>query len=259
MPLPPETNWLRANVCGAPTDVDLEAKTIHGYVVAQKGPFKSAGRGEFDDQSLKDIVRLMKGARGGLKSRFGHPTLSDDGLGKFLGRATNPRIDGDRVRADLTLDPSSFNTPHGDLGGYVLGLAKSDPDAFSSSLVLETDRIEQVDKRGRPILDDAGQPKPPIWRPTRLHASDVVDTGDAVDGFLSVDGLPDAVARQAAALLDAQFAGMDRAGVRARCLAYMEKYLAFRFGEEEPPTVCEAPDPENDRQRRRLRRLKNPV
>jgi hypothetical protein len=250
--LPKEPQWLRANVSGRPTKVDRKEQAIRGMVVALSGPFKSAGRGEFDLDALKEIVRLTKAAPNGLKSRFAHPTLSDDGIGKFLGRVRDPWIEkiGPRessgelktdevsaVRADLHLDPTSRNTPNGDLGGYILDLAESDPDALSSSLVLTREEEYRIDNKGRPLKDEEGEPLPPLWRPIRLHASDLVSEGDAVDGLLgaqnglSIDGLPDEVVRKAAALLDQQFGGASAEVVRARCMEWLDRYLAIRPGD----------------------------
>ena len=81
------------------------------------------------------------------------------------------------------------------LGAYVMDLAESDPDALSSSLVLQRDEELRLDRRGRPLVDNEGIELPPLWRPTKIHASDIVAVGDAVDGFLSADSLPDAVVR----------------------------------------------------------------
>lgn len=250
-PLPETPEWRQALATtdkGGSERVDREKNVIKGYVVAQEGPFKSQGRGEFDKPALRTIKKLMEAKPNGLKSRFGHPTMSDDGLGKFLGRAKNPRMDtimkplGDGrfqelacVRADLHLDPSSFTTPYGSLGAYVMDLADSDSDAFSSSLVLQAEQEFRLDKQGRPVKDDDGDDLPPLWRPTALHASDVVDTGDAVDGFLSaggVDALPDAVIRRGTELLDKQFPGASRETIKARCRSWLDKYLNLRFGDE---------------------------
>ena len=227
------TDWLRASSGGAPTGVDRENKVIRGYVVAQKGHFKSEGRGQFDDQSLAKIVELMNSSPIGLKSRLAHPTECDDGVGKFLGRAKNARLadGGTKVRADLHLDPSSFQTPAGDLGSYLLSRAESDPESLSSSLVLRTDKIQILDEKGRPAKDENGRDIPPIWRPKSLHASDVVDTGDAVDGFLSVEHLPDGLLWKGAALLDRLFSGQDRASVEKQINEWLSRYLSHRYGE----------------------------
>lgn len=249
---------LKAESEGELVAVDREAGIIHGYVVAQEGPFKSEGRGEFDHKSLRMILGLMKSEKAGLKSRLGHPTMSDDGIGKFLGRSKNPRfdtiqkkdaegtpVDIEVVRADLHLDPSSFDTPAGNLGKYVLDRAKSDPASFSSSLVLTTEMEYRLDSKGRPKVDANGQELPPLWRPTALHASDVVDTGDAVDAFLSPDSLPDAAVRRGCELLDKQFRGKSRRFVQEHCQRWLERYLDQRYG----------PPPSPKREDRRLAQI----
>lgn len=238
---PAVPDWSRLATQGQTLGVDREGMVIRGYVVAQLGYFKSEGRGQFTADSLSKIVALMNASERGLKSRFTHPTLSSDGLGKHLGRAKNGRMDGNKVRADLHLDPSSRNTPHGDLGGYVMDLAESDPDAFSSSLVLQAEKVYHLDDKGRPKVDADGKEIPPVWIPTKLHASDVVDTGDAVDGFLSqldAEGLPDELPRQATAILDSLFAGLPRDVVASRVESWLGKYLNHRYG----PEQCGDPD-----------------
>ena len=120
----------------------------------------------------------------------------------------------------------------------MLDLAEEDPDAFGGSLVLKVDEEHRLDKNGQRTLNDDGESLPPLWRPTEVHAIDVVDVGDATDGFLSAqlsaDGLPDEVVRQASALLSKQFAGLSRDVVRARVQSWLDKYLDFQFGDDEP-------------------------
>lgn len=233
--------WLRANPStrGA-IGVDREKEIINGYVVAQRGPFKSDGRGEFDDQALAKIVELGNAAPAGLKVRLSHPTESDDGAGKFLGRSKHFRLDGDKVRADLHIAGSSHKTPSGDLGGYVMDRAEEDPTSFGSSLVLRTDKQMRLNADGTRMLGPDGQPLPPLWRPTELHASDVVDEGDAVhDGFLSVEDLPDAMYWQASAQLDRLFLGKEKAFATERLHLFVQRYLSSRFpvDEQASPTV----------------------
>lgn len=263
MPVMPATpRWLKAEAPrAAPVGVDRKQNAILGYVLAQEGPFKSKGRGEFDQDALREIVRLANAKPRGLKSRFAHPGLSDDGVGKYLGRARNARMDrvsversGKKVslaavRGDLFFDPTASKTPSGDLAGYLLDLAESDPDAVSSSLVLEVDEEYRVDEKNRRLEDAEGEPLPPLWRPKRLHASDIVDEGDAVDGLLSagvdVDRLPDALQRRAWEMLDRLFSGAGRDVIEARCGAFLGRYLERRFGPAAP--AAPAPTPKLDR------------
>jgi hypothetical protein len=275
MPIAPQ--FLRASVVGRPVGVDREAKVLRGYVVAQEGPFKSDGRGEFNEKALREIVKLGNASNGGLKSRFTHPDMSSDGLGKFLGRSNNfslgTAMDArtgktvKAVRGDLRFDPSAHDTPHGDLAGYVMKLAESDPEALSSSLVLKVDEEYRLNKDGTRVKDADGNELPPLWFPTMLHASDIVDTGDAVDGLLSAPQLAhalgggeipasllrfDNVVRVHSQLLDGLFGDQPREVIEARCNEYLERYLSRRFGPPEPAK----PTPRLDAMMKKLGKMK---
>lgn len=249
--MPAKPQWLRANAKGA-VGVDRENRIVNGYVVAQEGPFlEPEPRGEFDEKSLRQLVTLMRKNPNGTKSRLGHPTLSDDGISRFTGRAKNPRIDTVivvidgvetelmAVRADLHLAPSAFEgNPNGNLGEYILQRAEEDPGSFASSLVLQVDEEWRLDSHKQRRKDDNGNELPPLWRPLAVHASDIVDSGAAASSFLSADilaGLPDAIIRQGCELLDAQFEGQDRDVIKARLSAFVDRYLNHRFGEPEEP------------------------
>ncbi len=269
----PAIQWLRAAAVGRPVKVDREARILRGFVVAQTGPFKEADpRGEFDGKSLKQIVALMKKEPKGLKSRFTHPDLSADGLGKHLGRAREPWIEeitvtrhGEKlqveaIRADLHFADSASKTPSGDLAGYVMDLAEEDPDALSSSLVLEREEEYRLNRDGTRQRDEAsGKSLPALWRPTKLHAADIVDTGAAVDGLLSAEGLPDGVVRQATALLRQQFADKDRAFVEQHLRNYVDTVLdhywpADGSGQDDPATKENAGHTDTLRRRLLLRK-----
>jgi hypothetical protein len=250
MPKNPTAKRERLEARGRPIKVDREANVIRGYCVAMLGPFKSEGRGEFDEQALGMIVELYKASPNGLKSRFTHPNESGgDGLGKFLGRSRDAFLstcinaDGAEVpcvRADLHIDPTSLKpSPEGGgtpLGAYIMDLAESDPGALSSSLVLSTDKTLRRDKDGVELAGEDGKPLPPLWRPKKLYASDVVDTGDAVDGFLSAASLsPRWTSDYLAAgegLLNRMFAGQTRETVEARASGFLTRYLNRRYGEK---------------------------
>jgi hypothetical protein len=247
MPVTPQ--YLRASAVGRPVGVDRKKELLLGYVVAQEGPFKSYGRGEFDVPALRELVKLGNDSRGGLKSRFTHPDLSGDGLGKHLGRAKDFTLSSatDRkgrkvsaVRADLHFDASAHDTPSGDLSGYVMTLAENDPDALSSSIVVVADEEYRLKKDGTPEVDEDGELLPPLWRPKELHASDIVDTGDAVDGLLSVPQWQDLLhwdntVRLASQALDHLFRDQPREVVEARVRDYLARYLSRRYGEAPPP------------------------
>lgn len=256
--MPVKPNWLRANTSGKTGEIDRENGIIYGVILAEEGPFKSEGRGEFDRKAIRSIVKMANDKPGGLKARWTHPGLSSDGLGKFLGRYKGVRSDtvlrdagkdaNDKplmkellvARGDLHFDKTALDQPpeggNKPLGVYVMDLAESDPDAFGTSLVLQVNEEYRLDKDGRPLKDDKGDDMPPLWIPTVLHANDVVDEGDATNSFLSADilaNLPDAIVRQGCELLDAQFPNQSREVVEARLLAFATRYLNHRFGEPE--------------------------
>lgn len=246
--------FLRSAVVGRPVGVDRAKAILNGYVVAQLGVFKSSGRGEFDLAALKEIVRLGN-ASTQLKSRFNHETACDTALGKYLGRprtfglshATNAEGKSvPAVRADLHFDQTALQEPPGGgkpLGLYVMDLAENDPDALSSSLVLRAEQVYRRKKDGTLETDGDGNELPPLWIPKRLYGSDIVDTGDAVDGLLSADSLPDGLQWKGAQLLDANFPDMTRAELADRLRGWMDRYLDRRYGPEEVPSAL-APTPE---------------
>lgn len=254
---------------GGLVGVDRENKALRGFVVAQAGVFKDL-RGEFDEEGLRGIVQHINASPKGVRSHYQHPSLSDDGLGRWLGRAKNARMDtalstwGERpvrvaaVRADLHFDASAFKTPSGDLATYVMDVSESDPDAISSSLQIFPEKREKTDARGKALLDEHGEPVPPLWFPRKIYAADIVNVGDAVDGLLSAgidaDSLPDAVQRQGWEMLDRLFGGQAREVIEARCSAFVARYLDSRFGAAPAP---EAPRPPavDEALMRRLRRM----
>ena len=263
-----EPAWLRATFQSVGTEVDQEAKVLRGMVVAQLGPFKSAGRGRFDEQSLREIVTLGNKQADGLKSRFTHPDMSNDGLGKFLGRVKSLRMSTaldartgkvvPAVRGDLHFNETALDTPPQGgkpLGIYVMELAASDPNAISSSIVVQPDLYVEDDKGRLRKLEADEEPPPgvtPLWRPRVLHASDIVDTGDAVDGLLSAgdetfEGLPLSALWKGEKLLDSVFDGQSRDVIESRLHAYVNRYLNRKFGEPEV-----VPTPKLDARRNRL-------
>lgn len=215
--------------------VDRDNKRLLGYVVAERGPFKSAGRGEFDTEGLRQIVAMANGGRMGLKSRFTHPGLSSDALGTHLGRSVNFRMDGDdKVRADLIFADAAFNGPKGNLAGYVMDMAEQDHEAIGSSLVIDPNKVIRKGADGSTLKDESGKELPPLWFPKKLYASDIVDEGDATKSLLStavdIEQLEDAHIRQVFEILNTTFAGQDRATVESRVTAFLGRYLSHRFG-----------------------------
>lgn len=179
----------------AATSVDLEKRIIYGVSMAQAVEALGHG-GRLDAISVAQIVALTNGKRSGAKSRYTHPGLSSDGMGKFLGRMKNARVVGDKAIADLHLSDLAFKSPEGNLGEYVLSAAEEEPDAFGFSVVIDAERVWVLDTGEEiPVYDEHEnrRSKPsnavgdlPAFRVANLFAVDLVDEPAANrDGMFS--------------------------------------------------------------------------
>lgn len=162
--------------------IDKETGIISGFAVITKGEARGHGL-EIDETTLDQAVQLGSKSSIGLKSRFGHPNMSNSAVGTFLGRAKNFRRDNGVVRADLHFDKTAYNTPNGDLASYVLDLAQSDPAAFGSSIVFDGEPEYRLNEDGTRKKDAAGKDLLPLARLTKLWAVDVVDDPAANNGM----------------------------------------------------------------------------
>jgi hypothetical protein len=170
-----------------PKGGDFGGGLIRGFSVIARG--EALGHEMWVDaltlQQVADGINATDGV--GLKMRFTHPGLSSDGMGKYLGRAKNASVVGDQVLADAHLNPTAQQSPDGDLSGYVMNLAKTDPAAFGASIVFAHDPDAEdafIEANGGGDWFDPGDfqsPDPenvgnfPHVRVAELRAADVVD------------------------------------------------------------------------------------
>lgn len=128
----------------APKGIDREAGTISGFAVITVG--EALGHDLWIDEVFLEQLEAADRAAGdkGFKSRFTHPGLSSDGLGKFLGRSRQLYRDGDLVRGVLSMSRAAEKSPDGNLPEYVFALAEEDPEAFGTSIVFERDRDSEL-------------------------------------------------------------------------------------------------------------------
>lgn len=130
-----------------------------------------------DTDFLAAIERAINADERGVKTRFTHPSLSDDGLGKFLGRATNATNDGQTVKADIHFSQTAHKTPDGDLAGYIMDLAEQHPESFGASIVFTRDleAEEQFSEQHDQSPDEENTNNLPHVRLAELEAADIVD------------------------------------------------------------------------------------
>lgn len=231
--------------------VDRENKALMGFVVAELGEAKGHGV-DLDETTLDQLMEAGNGITGGAKMRFTHPNMSSDGLGKYLGRARNFRRDGNLLRADGFLGRSSFVTPNGDLGSYVMDLAEEDPDAFGASVAIRAEREQRLEKDGTPKKGPDGNPLLPVLRVKKLHAVDVVDQPAATSAMFSTDDAPDAWARKATAFADelGERLGIGPEDVALKVQEFIPRYLASKGvvmsdKSQEQPAAPSNPAPAN--------------
>jgi hypothetical protein len=173
--------------------VDRDAGMIRDFAVVTRG--EATGHQLWLDKTFLDSVRTAgNGRERGIKSRFTHPGLSGDGLGKLLGRATNFHRRGEKVFADLGFVDSAKKTPGGDLAGYVMDLAEETPDLFGASIVFDSDygamdkfRANNKNEKGKFVSpDEDNKNNFEHARLADLRAADIVDDPAAnPDGMFS--------------------------------------------------------------------------
>jgi hypothetical protein len=163
---------------------------ILGVSIATAGE-ASGHRLLFDQVTLSQLQLLGSSKATGVKSRFTHPDWFHDGMGKYLGRFRNFRIVatpeapanggqvGPKLVADLLISKTAHRSPTGDIGQYVLDLAREDPTSFGVSVVVDLDRVWPT-KDGQELPASGGRPANaigdyPVARIKALYAADVVD------------------------------------------------------------------------------------
>ena len=121
-------------------EVDFNNGAIYGVSMCTVG--EALGHGVWLEQSfIEDIVKFGNRTKVGLKARFGHPNMSGEALGTFIGRFHNFRIEGSKAIADLYLSDVAKKSPNGDLFTYVLDIASKEPDAFGASIVFSAKEL----------------------------------------------------------------------------------------------------------------------
>lgn len=139
-------------------DEELEETELGGVSILEVGEAK--GHDLFVDKtSLETALKLMGNAKNGVKVKMNHGS----GLEAVVGFARNPRIEGDKLVADLRL---LRNSPH---YGLIKEMASEAPDQFGVSLafVNESETINGKD----------------YIRPQSIASADLVSSPAATNGL----------------------------------------------------------------------------
>jgi hypothetical protein len=110
-------------------DEEMEEMELGGVSILEVGEAK--GHDLFVDKvSLQTALKLMTEARNGIKVKINHGS----GLESVVAFARNPRIEGEKLVADLRL---LRNSPH---YGLIKEMASEAPDQFGVSLAFVNER-----------------------------------------------------------------------------------------------------------------------
>ncbi len=231
---------LRFQQATAATDsrVDRGKRVIYGVSMLQTG--EALGHDMLvDEKMLVQCVDAVNATGGhGIKSRFTHPGMCSDAMGKMLGKVKNARVMGDKAVADLYLAEHASKTPDGDLADYVMSMAEESPEDFGMSIAFDGSAVwknaagaefevsnANGDRAARPA--DATTNKP-FARISKLRASDVVDEPAA-----NRDGLFAAFAGTTNMDAAEMFSALDQARDAmgwdaAKTSEFLGRYLAAR-------------------------------
>jgi hypothetical protein len=216
--------------------VDREKGILYGVRVIEVGEAKGHGV-LIDEKSLQTITELGRG--GQIKSRFGHPGMSSQALGTYLGDFHNLKLSGSMVVGDLHLNKNvASQTPNGNLYEYMLNLAEHAPHQAGSSIVAHADVVW----KGADGLEYGFDNKPkdvafdkPFLRPLQLDAVDIVDEPAATSSLFSSDVLfnPSLIESRDSALSEKMFAQIDawlgNVGVTpSKAQEFLQRYFAQR-------------------------------
>ena len=163
-------------------DINEEIGIIKGVTLAREGVAKGHGV-HLDSKFISDLVELGNSQEQGVKARFGHPSMTSDAFGTYIGRFKNFRVKGKKAKADLYMDKVSKKSPKGDLYSYVFAMARSNPDMFGNSIVFKAgeSRYEnELDENENVITKE-------YVSIVGLTASDLVDTPAATESLFSAD------------------------------------------------------------------------
>jgi len=139
-------------------DEEMDEMELGGVSILEVGEAK--GHDLFVDKaSLETALKLMSNAKNGVKVKMNHGS----GLDAVVGFARNPRIEGDKLVADLRL---LRNSPH---YGLIKEMASEAPDQFGVSLafVNESETINGKD----------------YIRPQSIASADLVSSPAATNGL----------------------------------------------------------------------------
>jgi hypothetical protein len=238
------TRWFKSNRVQTPelaNNVDAKLGVLTGVVLCQEGESKGHGT-HLEKSFIKDIVKLAKGRK--IKSRFGHPSMSNEALGTYLGTIEKVRYrENDegigQAIGDLHLSESSKISPNGNLSAYVIKAAQEHPENFGLSIVFRPGENYYYNSKGKKVFTDYwtakdaedNEDKKVYETINELLATDMVDEGAATDSLFSASSFfnSEAFAVKATNFLDENPQILEFLDSNPEKIApFIEKYLQYK-------------------------------
>lgn len=206
--------------------IDRKDNIIYGVSVASIGEARGHDI-ELDEKFINQVIEFGNKPKLGIKSRFGHPTMSGDATGTAIGRLKNfhkeSKPDDIIARADLHLGEYAFNAPKGDLATYTMNLAKEDPDQFGMSLVIKKEEERRLNADNTPMTDKEGNELLPLARIKQMYSGDVVDEPATGDGLFS-ELFEDTTVQFSAEMAGFLDSYLKQDGALDKVLSFLDKY-----------------------------------
>ncbi len=231
------------NGSSTPARVDREKRVIYGVSLLQEG--EALGHRMLVDQTmLKQCVDAVNATGGhGMKSRFTHPGMCDDGMGRQLGKIKNARVDGEKAVGDLHLADFASAAPDGDLATYVMDLADESPEDFGLSIAFDGSRAWKVPADNGAFAEVVSDERPsnattkfPFARITKLRAVDAVDEPAANRDGLFAAAFASTSNEAAAEAFDQLDAMRERMGLSIeKASDFLTRYLSARGAQPAQP------------------------
>ena len=176
--------------------INREKLTIFG-VNAMTAGVEALGHRMATDQRTLEMMASLAAAKGKpIRARFGHPGISEQSMGKQIGRTSNYRVAGNQLLYDLELLEVARTSPAfaQDPIEYILQMAHKHPTDIATSVVIETGAVWVLsdgteidaftDDGGRVKRPETATSKSPIMRPVTFYYTDLVQ-----EGAVTHDGL----------------------------------------------------------------------
>lgn len=202
--------------------VDRKAGVIRGAKIMQVGPLNDSRPWDVDSETLDQLEEFAGRRNKGLKARFTHPGMSDDGLGTFVGhwrnlRRINAGTDQEATIGDLHISQTAKQTPkHGDLANYLMDMAEQEPEEFG---------VSAATKLAESMYDDDSDEERLPLRFADIHAADFVDSPAATRGGLfSVDfSDPKDLPSLFEFVVDQHFSELDPVAILSKAHRFLER------------------------------------